>query len=137
MSRSRNPCPMKLVVFRTSEGCSSDEIVLVFQKMLDKLYVPDERGNYAAGTIEEAKQILFSTQPSVFGFMKNVLSQLEEDDALAMFAEIDHRLTFHDEDFRFEYDTNQLGHSEDPYTLFLRYGDPALGFVQLRLNAMT
>jgi len=127
---------MKLKIFRTSEGCSSDEVVLVLQKMLDKLYVPNERGDYAAGTIDEAKQILFETQTGVYGFLKNVVDQLEEDDALAMLAEIDHRLTFHDRDFRFDYDTNQCGHSEEPYTLFLQYGDPSLGFVKLRVNAM-
>jgi hypothetical protein len=127
---------MKLKVYRTSEGCSSDEVVLVLQKMLDQLYIPDERGNYAAGTIEEAKQILYSTQSSVYGFLRNVVSQLEEDDALAMLAEIDHRLTFHDEDFRFDYDINQCGHSESPYTLFLQYGDPNLGFAKLRVNDM-
>ena len=75
---------MTLSVLRTSKGCSSDEVVLVLQKMLDKLYMPDERGNFAASTLEGARNILLNTQPSVYGFMKNLVNQLEEDDALAM-----------------------------------------------------
>ena len=125
---------MKLLVLRTSKGCSSDEVVLVLQKMLDKLYMPDERGNFAASTLEGARNILLNTQPSVYGFMKNLVNQLEEDDALAMLAEIDHRLTFHDLDFQFNYDVEPTGHSEEPYTLFLSYGDPALGFVKMSVN---
>ena len=125
---------MTLEVLRTSKGCSSDEVVLVLQKMLNKLYVPNERGEYAARSIEEAKEILMSTRVSVYGFLKNLVHQLEEDDALAMLAEIDHRLTFPDIEFAFDYDVCPTGHSEEPYTLCLSYGDPALGFVRMTVN---
>ena len=124
---------MTLIVSRTSKGCSSDEVVLVLQKMLDRLYLPNANREYVE-SLDEARSILLGTQPSVYGFMKNLVNQLEEDDALAMLAEIDHRLTFHDLEFQFNYDVESVGHSEEPYTLFLSYGDPALGHVRMSVN---
>jgi len=125
---------MKNKVSRTSVSCSSDEVVLVLQKMLDLLYVPDERGNFAATTREEAQKILYSTKKSVYGFLREMVRQMEDDESLAMLAEIDHRLTIHDHDFTIEYDVEPTGSSEDPYILFVRYGDPSLGFVSFTIS---
>jgi len=125
---------MKNKVYKTSKGCSSDEIVLVLQKLLDDLYIPDANGNYVAGTIEKAKDILQTSQSKMFGFARNIVDQMEDDEALAMLAEIDHRLTIHDTDFKFDYDVSYLGSSEEPYTLFITYGDESLGFINIRVK---
>ena len=125
---------MKNKVYKTSKGCSSDEIVLVLQKLLDDLYIPDANGNYVAGTIEKAKDILQTSQSKMFGFARNIVDQMEDDEALAMLAEIDHRLTIHDTDFKFDYDVSYLGSSKEPYTLFITYGDESLGFINIRVK---
>ena len=125
---------MTCSVCATCKGPSSDEIVSIFQQMLNDLYLPDENGNYKAGSFTEARNILYGTQPKVFGFLKNLVNQMEEDEALAMLAEIDHRLTFPDPDFKFEYDVPPTGRSDVPYPITLRYGDPNLGFVKITVD---
>ena len=125
---------MKNKVYKTSKGCSSDEIVIILQRLLDDLYIPDDKGNYVAGTIEKAKDILQASQPKMFGFARNIVDQMEDDEALAMLAEIDHRLTIHDTDFKFDYDVSYLGSSEEPYMLFITYGDESLGFINIRVK---
>lgn len=126
---------MKNKVYKTSKGCSSDEIIIILQKLLDDLYIPDSNGRYAAGTLQQAKDILYASQLRMFGFARNIADQMEDDEALAMLAEIDHRLTIHDTDFKFDYDVSYLGSSEDPYTLFITYGDKSIGFIEIRVRS--
>lgn len=128
---------MKSKVFATSRGCSSDEIVRVLQQTLNDLYLPDSHGNYKASNEDEAKNILYGSQQAVYGFMKNLVHQMEEDEALAMLAEVDHRLNFHDPDFKFEYGVPNTGRGDVPYTLIVQYGDPGLGFVKISVNDTT
>ncbi len=128
---SQCPLAQKWKVSKTCVGPSSDEIVTILQKMLNDLY-SDE-----VDTADKARQILYGTQTQVYGFMKNLVTQMTEDDALAMLAEIDHRLTFPDTDFKFEYDVPNCGSNYRPYTMTLRYGDPMLGFVKMSVNAMS
>lgn len=97
--------------------------------MLNELYV--------APTFDEARQILFGSQTKVYGFLKNLVHQMEEDEALAMLAEIDHKLTFPNTDFKFEYDVPNTGSRDAPYTLTFRYGDPDLGFVKMTVNDLS
>lgn len=104
------------------------------QQMLDQLYKPDDKGNYVAETLDAARNILLASQPRMFGFARNLVDQMEDDEALAMLAEIDHRLTIHDKDFQLKYDVSNLGSSEDPYSLFIEYGDPKLGFIRIVTN---
>lgn len=106
--------------------------------MINDLYLPDKDGNYKASDLNSAKNILYSCQHVVYGFVKNLVSQMpDEDEALAMLAEIDHKLTFPDPDFKFEYDVPNLGRNDVPYTLMLKYGDASLGFVQMKVNVMS
>lgn len=128
---------MKHRVSETSKGCSSDDIVSVFQLMLDKLYMPDAQGNYAASTLEEARDILYASQVAVYGFMKNLVNQLTDDEALAMMAEIDHKLDYHNVDFSLDYEVEPTGGNLVPYTLFVKYGDFDLGFVKMTVNDLS
>jgi len=105
--------------------------------MLDKLYVPDAQGNFAASTLDEARTILYNTQSQVYGFLKNLVNQMTDDEALAMMSEIDHKLTYHNTDFSLDYDVQPTGSSQTPYTFFVRYGDPDLGYVKITVNDLS
>ena len=107
--------------------------------MLNKLYVPDENGDYCCGTKDEAVTLLLGTQKMMYTFVKRLVSQYDDEfEALAELAEVDHRLDIPDDDFTIDYDTeNGPCNSDVPYTINLQYGDPNLGFVRLSINAMS
>jgi len=128
---------MKNKVSATYKGCSSDEITTVIQKMLNDLYLPDAQGNYAATTLDQARDILYGSQMKVYGFLKNLVNQMAEDEALAMLAEIDHKLVYNNADFSLDYDVQSVGSSQTPYTLFVKYGDPDLGYVKFTVNDLS
>lgn len=115
-----------------------DDVVNVLQSTVNKLYLPDESGDFAAGSQDEALNILLGTQKKMYHFVKTLVKQYEDEfDALAVLAEVDHRLSIPDDDFKFDYDVENTGSCEVPYTLFLKYGDPALGFVKISVNSMS
>jgi len=127
---------MRSALSRTSDGCSSDEAVKVLNDLLKALYLPNENGEYAASSREEAEALLYKTQPAMYGFAKNLVNHFEEDEALALLAEIDHRLDIPDDDFKFDYSVPNCGSSEEPYQLTITYGDESLGFVKIVVSKM-
>ena len=129
----------KQPIFKISEKCSSAEVADNLQLMLNKLYVPDENGDYCCSTLDEAKTLLLGTQKMMYAFMRRLVTQYEDEfEALAELAEVDHRLEIPDDEFTIDYDTEDGPSSSDiPYTLLLQYGDPHLGYVRISMNAMS
>lgn len=125
---------MRSALSRTSDGCSSDEAVILLKKLLSDLYLPDENGDYKATSRDEARAILLNTQPAMYGFAKNLVNHFEEDEALALLAGIDHQLDIPDDDFKFDYDVPSCGSSEDPYRLTIVYGDSTIGFIKISVS---
>ena len=129
----------KQPTFRISEKCSSAEVAEGLQIVLNKLYVPDEDGDFFCSTKDEAMTLLLSTQKMMHNFLKRLVTQYEDEfEALAELAEVDHRLEIPDQDFTIDYDTEGGQYNSDvPYTLNLQYGDPNLGYVRMSMNAMS
>ena len=120
----------------TSGRCSSVEAASILNEMLTKLYVPDDNGDYRCSTKDEAVSVLLETQKYMHNFVKELVHKYEDEfDALAALAEVDHRLNIPDEDFTIDYDTENFGGNDAPYTIKLQYGDPSLGYVRIAMSA--
>lgn len=103
----------------------------LLQKLINSLYVPDANGNYEANSEEEAKKLIHATTTAMYGFANNLVNNFEEDEALALLAEMDFRLDIPNDDFKFYYSVPNCGSSEDPLRLKIEYGDVELGLVKI------
>lgn len=124
---------MRTRVYRTLRGCCSDEITDVLQDLINNIYVKNDIDE-CVDLNNNAKSLILKSSKTVYGFLKNLVGQMEEDEALALLAEIDHKLTYPTRNFVFDYSVSDIGSSNVPYTMFLRYGDDRAVIVKMTVN---